>query len=231
MAGNPAQLSSFIANILAVAAANSLPMNGMNFGPAPRGKNGSTGRDWVYSENKNEQRPNPISNMGVIVDLADKMQSDPIDFDANVVYIPGPAQNNAGLVRTPENLASFVRQSEREHQDALEQFKDNPNIPPEQAMKLGIKAEEGLAKWWNDKEPRRPVTPTSSAVKKARIGANGDIYITFGSSDKEYQYEGSSDPVKASEILQQLVASDSIGRNVNSWSGSWGKAHTYLPKG
>ena len=234
MATDVGRLSSFIAQILAVGAANSLPMNGMNFGPAPRGKSGSTGRNWVYEENKNEQRPDRISNMGAIVDLADRMKSDPIDFDAGVVYIPGEAQNNAGLVRTPENLASFVRQSMEEHRHDLEQFKDKPEFAanPEKAIQLGIKAEEGDPKWWNDKEPRRPVTPTSSCVKKARIGANGDIYITFGSDpSKEYQYEGSSDPVRASEILRDLVASESIGRNVNSWSGSWGKAHTYLPKG
>lgn len=228
MATPTAPLSSFIAHILAVGAANSLSMEGADFGPAR-----SKGRNWVYSENKNEQRPNSISNMGAIVNLADRMKSDPIDFDANVVYIPGTAQNNAGLVRTPENLASFVRQTQQEHDEALRQFMDKPEFAdkPDQAAKLGVKAEEGLAKWWNDKEPRRPVTPTSSAVKKARIGANGDIYITFGSSDKEYQYEGSPDPVKASEILRDLVASESIGRNVNSWTGSWGKAHTYLPKG
>ena len=76
------------------------------------------------------------------------------------------------------------------------------------------------------------MTPTSSCVKKARIGANGDIYITFGSNpNKEYQYEGSADPVQASKFLQDLVASESIGRAVNSWTGLWGKAHTYLPKG
>lgn len=233
MAGENAKLAKYITQILAAGALRNIPMAGANFGPAPRGVKLSTGKDWVYSENNAPQRPNPISNMGVIVDLAEKTKSDPIDFDANVVYIPGSAQNNAGLVRTPENLASFVRQTQEEHDKALNQFLDKPEFADhqEEAAKLGIKAEEGLAKWWNDRNPRRPVTPTSSAVKKARIGANGDIYITFGSSDKEYQYEGSPDPVKASEILRDLVASDSIGRNVNSWSGSWGKAHTYLPKG
>lgn len=213
----------YIANVLALAGSRGIPTAGLNFGPARQ-----SNREFVVTPNQNPIRP---VNLGAAVDLAKEMVEQPVDFDAGIVYIPGSAQNNAGLVRTPENLESFVKQTPTEHKDALEQFMDNPNIPPEKAAQLGKKAEEGLAKWWNDHNPRRPVTPTSSAVKKARIGANGDIYVTFGSSNKEYQYEGSSDPVKASQILQQLVTSPSIGRSVNSWSGDWGKAHTYLPKG
>ena len=213
----------YIANVLALAGSRGIPTAGLNFGPARQ-----SNREFVVTPNQNPVRP---VNLGAAVDLAKEMVEQPVDFDAGIVYIPGSAQNNAGLVRTPENLESFVKQTPTEHKDALEQFMDNPNIPPEKAAQLGKKAEEGLAKWWNDHNPRRPVTPTSSAVKKARIGANGDIYVTFGSSNKEYQYEGSSDPVKASQILQQLVTSPSIGRSVNSWSGDWGKAHTYLPKG
>jgi len=213
----------YIANVLALAGSRGIPTAGLNFGPARQ-----SNREFVVTPNQNPIRP---VNLGAAVDLAKEMVEQPVDFDAGIVYIPGSAQNNAGLVRTPENLESFVKQTPTEHKDALEQFMDNPNIPPEKAAQLGKKAEEGLAKWWNDHNPRRPVTPTSSAVKKARIGANGDIYVTFGSSNKEYQYEGSSDPVKASEILQQLVTSPSIGRSDNSWSGDWGKAHTYLPKG
>lgn len=218
-----ARLASYISSILLASQARGVPTAGLNFGPARQ-----SNREFVVTPNQNPLRP---VNLGAAVDLAKEMVEQPVDFDAGIVYIPGSAQNNAGLVRTPENLESFVKQTPTEHKDALEQFMDNPNIPPEKAAQLGKKAEEGLAKWWNDHNPRRPVTPTSSAVKKARIGANGDIYVTFGSSNKEYQYEGSSDPVKASQILQQLVTSPSIGRSVNSWSGDWGKAHTYLPKG
>ena len=204
--------------------------DGKNFGPGFAARPG--GRVWDKVANPNARRDewDAISGLGAAVDLAKKMQSDPIDFDAGVVYIPGEAQKNAGLVRTPENLEAFVRQSEKEHEDALKQFMDKNNIPPEQAAKLGVRAEQGLAKWWNDHDPRRPVTPTSSCVKKVRLGPNGDIYVTFGSSEKEYQYEGSSDPVQASKVLQALVTAPSIGKAVNSWTGDWGKAHTYLPK-
>lgn len=221
-----AKLASYISSILGMSAMRGIPMEGANFGPARPG-----GREFVVTANRAPKRGSAIDNMGPILKLSEMMESDPIDFDAGVVYIPGAAQNNAGLVRTPENLESFLRQTEREHEQALTQFEDNPNIPPEEAAKLGIKAEEGLFKWWNDKGPRRPVTPTSSCVKKARIGSNGDIYITFGSGDKEYQYQGSNDPVEASRILQELVTSPSIGKSVNSWTGDWGKEHTYLPKG
>lgn len=163
--------------------------------------------------------------------LANREPAGPVDFDAGVVYVPGPAQENKMLVRTPENLEAFIRQTQEEHDAALDKYMDNPDIPPERKVKLGERAEQQLVKWWNDHDPRLPVTPSSSCVSSARIGPNGDIYIKFSPNGIEYQYEGSPDPVEASKILQDLVTSPSIGRAVNSWTGSWGKAHTYLPKG
>lgn len=201
------------------------------FGPGIAARPG--GRVWNKVANPNEKRGDAISGLDAAINLADRMKSEPIDFDAGVVYVEGPAQHNAGLVRTPENLESFIRQTEDEHARALNRFMDDPKFEkhPETAAKLGVRAEEGLAKWWNDKEPRRPVTPTSSCVSKVRLGPDGDIYVTFASNpNKEYQYEGSADPVEASKIMQELVTSPSIGHWVNSWVGDWGMAHTYLPK-
>lgn len=197
----------------------------------------------------------PDVNLNAAVELAKARESDPIDFDAGIVYVPGEAQHNAMFADTPENREAFIRQTQAEHDAALDKYlkqnggKDFGLVPildengnptgkftkdslerNKRAMRLGLKAEEGLTKWWNDHDPRLPVTPSSSCVSRARIGANGDIYITFRNGEKEYQYEGSKDPVEASRILAQLVTSDSIGRNVNSWTGFWGKAHTYLPK-
>ena len=175
----------------------------------------------------------PDVNLGAALRIAELKNSAPIDFDAGIVYVPGEAQNNAMYVDTPENHSAFVRQTQQEHDSALDKYLRDPRFAgnPDRAARLGIREEENLTHWWNDHDPRIPVTPSSSCVKRARIGANGDIYITFGSNpNKEYQYEGSSDPVEASRILAQLVTSDSIGRNVNSWTGFWGKAHTYLPK-
>jgi hypothetical protein len=173
------------------------------------------------------------SEVDAALRIAELKNSAPLDFDAGIVYVPGEAQNNAMYVDSPENHAAFIRQTQQEHDSALDKYLRDPRFAgnPGRAARLGIREEENLTKWWNDHDPRIPVTPSSSCVKRARIGANGDIYITFGSNpNKEYQYEGSSDPVEASRILAQLVTSDSIGRNVNSWTGFWGKAHTYLPK-
>lgn len=229
MAGE-ARLSNFLAAILGASVSSLGPTSIV--GVAPRAATGARFFETATPNNaeKREPRLADVSSLKAALAAAEAV-SQPLDFDAGVVFIPGSAQNNAGLVRTPENLEAFIRQTPDEHKEALMQFVGKPNIPEDKAIQLGIKAEEGLAKWWNDREPRKPVTPTSSAVKKARIGSNGDIYVTFGSSPKEYQYRGSPDPVKASEILRDLVASGSIGRSVNSWSGDWGKAHTYLPKG
>ena len=175
-----------------------------------------------------------IRNIRAAQKLAEEMRSEPIEFDAGIIYIPGPAQDNRMLNGTSQaDLEAFVRQSEQEHADALNAYMGDPNIPPDRAAQLGIRKEQGLAKWWNDHDPRRPLTPSSSCVSSARIGPDGDIYIRFADGGKEYQYEGSPDPVQASKILKELVGvpGESIGRKVNSWTGSWGKAHTYLPKG
>lgn len=175
----------------------------------------------------------PVDTISAAIDLAALKRSEPINFDAGIVFVPGPAQNNALYVDTPENHSAFIRQTQEEHDAALDKYLKDKRFAdnPERAVRLGVKEEEKLPKWWNDHDPRLPVTPSSSCVSRARIGDDGDIYITFGTNpNKEYQYEGSPDPVEASRILAQLVTSNSIGRSVNSWSGFWGKSHTYLPK-
>ena len=193
------------------------------------------GRVWntITRENPEGYKPDhDASTVLAATTLADQMRSEPIDFDAGIVYVPGTPQNNALLVRTPENLAAFLRQTDAEHRAALEKYQKEPwaKQNPDRAIRLGIREEENLPKWWNDKDPRLPVTPSSSCVSSAKIGPNGDIYIRFRDGGKEYQYEGSSDPVEASRILQDLVTAPSIGKAVNSWTGFWGKNHTYLPK-
>jgi len=214
-------------------------LGGLTGGPYGVGRAARAGgRVWntITRENAEGFVPddNGTRNIRAAQLLANEMQSGPIDFDAGVVYVPGPAQENRMLVGTsPSDLEAFVRQSEAEHAEALNSYMGNPDIPPDRAARLGLKKEQGLAKWWNDNEPRRPLTPSSSCVSSARIGPNGDIYIRFQEGGKEYQYEGSPDPVEASKILRELVGvpGESIGRKVNSWTGSWGRAHTYLPKG
>ncbi len=190
------------------------------------------GRTWIPGATRapDDRTPEQV-NIAIAQRLAEEMQADPIDFDAGIVYVPGPPQNNKLFVRNPDNVDAFIRQTPDEHKYALNKYMDDPNIPPERALKLGIRTEQQLPKWWNDHDPRLPVTPSSSAVSSARIGPDGDIYIRFSPTGKEYQYEGSPDPVRASQILAQLVTSESIGRAVNSWTGDWGTAHTYLPKG
>jgi hypothetical protein len=222
MADQTKEALGFIARLLGGAGMRSMPLQTV--------QTVVKGGAFVPTPNKNPIRGEQVSSIDIARALADD-QLQPMDFDAGVVFVPNNPQNNAGFIDTPENRNAFIHQTPEEHEQALRSFLDKKNIPPEKAVQLGIKAEEALDKWWNDKEPRRPVTPTSSAVKSARIGPNGDIYIKFASGNKEYQYRGNPDPVKASEALAELVARPaSIGKRINSWSGDWGKAHTYLPK-
>lgn len=206
-------------------------LGGMVFGAAvgASGRLSPVGRGVWNMGGTRSINDNP-STVNAATRLAEQSRSGPIDFDAGIIYIPGVTQNNAGLVRTPENLESFLRQTPLEHEAALRKYMGNPAIPPDRAARLGIREEERLPKWWNDHDPRLPVTPTSSCVKRARIGSNGDIYVVFGSNpNKEYQYAGSDDPVEASRILQELVTSDSIGRNMNPHDeSSWGWRRSYL---
>lgn len=202
---------------------------------ALRGVVGQGGRPWRTITRTDREGFTPVDdnvrNVRAAEMLAEQMVEEPIDFNAGIIYVPGPAQNNAMYVHSPDNDKSFIRQTKEDHEYALSKYMDDPNIPKDRAVQLGIKTEQNLPKWWNDHDPRLPVTPSSSCVSSARIGPDGDIYIRFREGGKEYQYEGSPDPVKASEILAKLVTSDSIGRNVNSWTGDWGRVHTYLPKG
>lgn len=211
-------------------------MGGLVFGPALPGAVGRRFEDAgglaarvggrTFEPQQLEANP---STVGVAMQLADAQKADPIDFIVEL----GDALHNVGF-DTPENTAYLIRQTPTEHEEALNRFMNDPRYKgnPDRAMRLGIRAEGQLPHWWNDHDPRGPINPTSSAVSSVRQGPNGDIYVTFRSNpNREYQYEGSADPVEASRILAQLVSSESIGRAVNSWTGSWGKNHTYLPKG
>ena len=164
-----------------------------------------------------------LSKAEAKAELAPDMVDVPNGFDAGVIFVPGPPQHNAMFVRTPDNLNSFIHQTPAEHKAALEKFLSDSRIPPEKAVRLGRKEEANLPKWWDDDSPRKPVTPSSSAVSSARIGEDGNIYVIFGGRGKEYTYRGSSDPVKASKILAELVTAPSIGRAACTY---WGKKYS-----
>ena len=238
LSGDELFLARVLGNMLLGGAANAAPVGRVIAPLNARAQDrvGKAAREGGRNWNTMTREPTGESdmrnlNLQAAQKLADKMRSDPIDFDAGIIYVPGHAQENSMLVRTPDNLKAFLRQSEEQHAEALNRYMNDERIPKDRAAQLGIKAEEQLPEWWNDHDPRLPVTPSSSCVKRARIGADGDIYVVFGSNpNTEYQYEGSSDPVEASRILQELVTAPSIGRAINSWTGTWGKSHTYLPK-
>lgn len=83
-----------------------------------------------------------------------------------------------------------------------------------------------LEAWWpeDDDEPRKPLTPSSTAVKNIRIGPDNKIYVTFANGDprKEYSYVAGDNPLEAAAAVTELIRSKSIGRSLLPGRGFWG---------
>jgi hypothetical protein len=81
-----------------------------------------------------------------------------------------------------------------------------------------------LEAWWpgEDDEPRKPLTPSSTAVKNIRIGTDNKIYVTFANGKKEYSYVGGDNPLEAASAAAELIRSQSIGRSLLPARGFWG---------
>ena len=166
---------------------------------------------------------------GRVANVAQRMngvESEPIPanphMDYGVVYVPGPPQLNQMMPRDAESLASTRLQTENMHSALLNKFAGDPRIPPEQAARLG-KVEELNAPefWYSDEYPRRPITPSSSAVSSVVVDGN-NIKIKFGGKNREYTYRGGPDYRSATEEAAKLITSGSLGRAVN---GDWGISH------
>ena len=166
---------------------------------------------------------------GRVANVAQRMngvESEPIPanphMDYGVVYVPGPPQLNQMMPRDAESLASTRLQSDDMHSMLLNKFAGDSRIPPEQAKRLGKVAEQNAPEfWYADEYPRRPITPSSSAVSSVVVDGN-NIKIKFGGKSKEYTYRGGRDYRSATEEAAKLITSGSLGRAVN---GDWGASH------
>ena len=165
------------------------------------------------------------------VDTSDKVNSIGHNFNYDLNYIPGPAQENRMLMQNIANEA-ILRQTPEEHMRALTKYVRPGMTPAEKkiALQRGKEYEESLLSWWDDDRPRRNFTPSSSAVSGIRITPDNRIQIRFGRGGKWYSYRGGATPNQAAIELKKLIGTNgqSIGRALCSKSkkfGEWARSH------
>lgn len=147
----------------------------------------------------------------------------PNGFLYDLKYIPGAAQNNA-LRNRAENDAALA-QTQKEHNDALNAYLANAGYPPAIRKQLGRDLEKKLAKWnpKEDQKPRRPLTPSSSAISEIKINPDNTIGIRYGNS-KSYTFRGGNTVQEAAQEVLKLINSSSIGRELSK-NGGWMRTH------
>ncbi len=163
----------------------------------------------------------------------DKVDSLGHNFNYDLNYIPGKAQNNQ-MLQEQTGKEYGPRQTLLEHVNALRRYV-RPGMNPAQmkeALRRGKEYEESLPQWWDDDRPRKNFTPSSSAVSGIRITPDNKIQIRFGKGTKWYSYRGGATPGEAAaEAMKLIGVRQSIGRNLLRKSkdhGQWAKDH-YLP--
>ena len=147
----------------------------------------------------------------------------PDGFIYDLIYIPGAVQNNA-LRNRGENDAALA-QTQLEHNDALNKYLAAMQYPPAVRELMGKQLEKNMAKWnpKADKSPRRPLTPSSSAISEIKINPDNTIGIRYGNS-KSYTFRGGATVQDAAKEVLKLINSGSIGRELSK-NGSWMRTH------
>lgn len=147
----------------------------------------------------------------------------PNGFLYDVIYVPGVAQGNA-LRNRAENDAALA-QTQKEHNDALNAYLTAVNYPPAVREMMGKQIEKNLAKWnpKEDTKPRRPLTPSSSAISEIKINPDNTIGIRYGNS-KSYTFRGGNTVQEAAQEVLKLINSSSLGRELSK-NGSWMRTH------
>lgn len=148
----------------------------------------------------------------------------PGGFTYDVIYIPGAAQGNALRNRAEQEAA--LAQTQQEHNDALNTYLAAMQYPPAVRKMMGEQIERNLAKWnpAKDRMPRRPLTPSSSAISEIKINPDNTIGIKYGPNSKSYTFRGGSTVQEAAQEVLKLINSSSLGRELSK-NGSWMRAH------
>lgn len=147
----------------------------------------------------------------------------PQGFLYDLKYIPGAAQNNA--LRNWSEHDAALAQTQKEHNDALNAYLAS-SYPPAIRKQLGQDLEKKLAKWNPkvDKSPRRPLTPSSSAISEIKINPDNTIGIKYGPNSKSYTFRGGNTVQEAAIEVLKLINSSSLGRELSK-NGSWMRTH------
>lgn len=147
----------------------------------------------------------------------------PNGFLYDVIYIPGAAQGNA-LRNRAENEAALA-QTQLEHNELLNKYINMLQYPPEVRRMMGQQMERNSPKWNpnSDRNPRRPLTPSSSVISEIRITPENNIEVKFGNS-KPYTYRGGNTVAEASKEVLKLINSSSLGKELSK-NGSWARTH------
>lgn len=148
----------------------------------------------------------------------------PNGFLYDVIYVPGAAQGNA-LRNRAENDAALA-QTQQEHNDALNTYLAAVNYPPAVREMMGKQIEKNLTKWnpKEDTKPRRPLTPSSSAISEIKINPDNTIGIKYGPNSKSYTFRGGNTVQEAAQEVLKLINSGSIGKELSK-NGGWMRAH------
>lgn len=147
----------------------------------------------------------------------------PRKFEYGMDYIAGDPQYNAGYKSNP-NPAAMRMQTIQEHNRALNKYlrPGMGQLERRAAIEKGKEEEKKLDSFWtDDKEPRRNVRPSSSAVSNVQINPDGTLSIRFRKKGKWYTYRGGADPYEAAMSAHDLVTANSIGQAINKDRGWW----------
>lgn len=147
---------------------------------------------------------------------------------AMVFNVSGSAHDNASF--NWANRLAARRQSEAMRSRIFAKYQSmvgtiyKNSLAARRAAQAELKDPDKHKEWWDgDTSPRKPITPSSSAVASIEP-AYGAVWVAFKSNpSKKYYYPvGMGTAELAAKAAEKLVTAPSIGKAIN---GSWGAAH------
>lgn len=127
-------------------------------------------------------------------------------------FILGDCTKN--LLLNLSNVDAAYRQSEEEHEEALNHFV-KPDMSPEElafAIQQGEEYEENLQKYWDDTYPREDLNAGSSWISEIEHIPDGEISIMNTKDGNQYTY-----PMDADKTGDWVTSDTGIGEYYNKF--------------